>query len=170
MSGKRRYSLTKDSTKRCCSCGQFKNIAEFGWANKNKGYKDSSCRACVKIKNITFYKNRKKPIVDYLKTKFCVDCGYSDYRALDFDHVRGEKLFSIANGWCRPWSEIEKEIAKCDIRCRNCHAIRHSVSGYGGGPPITNKDAIEYYDLIETKEYVKPNPQLSFLDILGEKT
>lgn len=53
----------------------------------------------------------------------CVDCGETDPDVLDFDHVRGTKLFGIAQ-FIRlrpPTSRIQAEIKKCEIRCSNCH-------------------------------------------------
>ena len=57
----------------------------------------------------------------------CDDCGWAQWaRGLDWDHVRGVKIGSvatlIANG--RPWDEVEAETAKCDLVCANCHRIR----------------------------------------------
>ena len=57
----------------------------------------------------------------------CADCGnYYPAPAMQFDHVRGEKLFILAStsttniGRAR----IDTEIAKCDVVCANCHAMR----------------------------------------------
>jgi len=57
----------------------------------------------------------------------CHDCGWAKWaRGLDWDHVRGVKVTTIArmiaNG--RPWPEIETEMAKCELVCANCHRIR----------------------------------------------
>jgi hypothetical protein len=57
----------------------------------------------------------------------CADCGWRGWaRGLDWDHVEGVKFGGIAtliaNG--RPWTEIEVEMAKCDVVCANCHRIR----------------------------------------------
>ena len=53
----------------------------------------------------------------------CVDCGERDIRVLEFDHVRGKKVANISTlattGSC--WRRIAEEIAKCEIRCANCH-------------------------------------------------
>jgi hypothetical protein len=43
---------------------------------------------------------------------------------MDFDHVRGEKLFGIAVNMNISWERLEAEIAKCEIVCANCHRIR----------------------------------------------
>ena len=44
-------------------------------------------------------------------------------QGVQFDHVRGEKSENVGNlvagGY--PWSRIEAEIAKCEVRCANCH-------------------------------------------------
>lgn len=61
----------------------------------------------------------------YLLAHPCVDCGEGDLRVLDFDHRDGSqksaevmKLAKAAYSWRR----VMDEIAKCDVRCRNCHA------------------------------------------------
>lgn len=55
----------------------------------------------------------------------CKDCGYRAHAAaLDFDHVRGVKSFSLAS---RPWWSIKRlteEAEKCEVVCANCHRIR----------------------------------------------
>ncbi len=53
----------------------------------------------------------------------CVDCGEDDPIVLDFDHVRGVKVCDIsrmAHTGYKEWRIIE-ELAKCEIRCANCH-------------------------------------------------
>tara|TARA_R110001583_G_C5432044_1_gene388950 strand:+ start:131 stop:418 length:288 start_codon:yes stop_codon:yes gene_type:complete len=56
----------------------------------------------------------------------CVDCGEKDSIVLDFDHVRGEKVGSIADmGSSHSISSLKKEMRKCEVRCANCHRRRH---------------------------------------------
>lgn len=64
---------------------------------------------------------------NYLQHHPCVDCGNSDIRVLEFDHVRRTKKENIANMLQREvaWNTILKEISKCDVRCANCHRIKH---------------------------------------------
>lgn len=59
----------------------------------------------------------------YLEVNPCVDCGESDPVVLEFDHVRGEKLASISQllRSTRSWAVVEAEMAKCEVRCANCH-------------------------------------------------
>lgn len=72
------------------------------------------------------YKDRNRKIVEgYLKEHPCIDCGNTDLRVLDFDHVKGKKIGSISYGIKSSWP-IEKlltEIDKCEVRCANCHRI-----------------------------------------------
>ena len=68
----------------------------------------------------------------------CVDCGYAEHpAALQFDHVRGAKLeaVSILVGRRVPWSVVMAEIAKCEVRCANCHAVRTAERGQSGSRP-----------------------------------
>ena len=58
-------------------------------------------------------------------TAGCMDCGYNaDPLALDFDHVRGKKLYSVSKMIQRRWAVMWAEIAKCEVVCANCHRIR----------------------------------------------
>ena len=63
----------------------------------------------------------------YLSEHPCVDCGNTDHRVLEFDHVDPEKKkFTI----CRKIKDgvslitLAKEVEKCQVRCANCHRIR----------------------------------------------
>lgn len=54
----------------------------------------------------------------------CTDCGNSNPVVLDFDHRPGvQKLWNVSAMRGMRWSLIEVEIAKCDVRCGNCHRI-----------------------------------------------
>jgi hypothetical protein len=69
-------------------------------------------------------KDRKVAWIEaYFVEHPCVDCGETDRDVLDFDHVRGEKRFNVAQLRSGPWSlqRLIDEVAKCDVRCSNCH-------------------------------------------------
>jgi hypothetical protein len=132
--------------KHCPSCNLARSIDHFA---KNAAKKDglaSQCKACKKIyqdkwyeknkathiTNVTIRKKRiatknRERLGKYLTEHPCVDCGFEDIRALDFDHIRGYKKREVSKlvheGY--PWQTIADEIAKCEVRCANCHRIRH---------------------------------------------
>ena len=61
-------------------------------------------------------------INNYLKVNPCVDCGEADPIILEFDHVAG-KDFNISDATRKGVSikKLKDEIAKCEVRCANCH-------------------------------------------------
>lgn len=64
---------------------------------------------------------------EYLVVHPCVDCAEPDPIVLEFDHVeRSKKRASVAflarSGY--PWSTVLNELAKCEVRCANCHRRR----------------------------------------------
>jgi hypothetical protein len=66
-------------------------------------------------------------LAEYLLEHSCVDCGEDDVRVLDFDHEDPSlKEWNIGRltGMAMPWSRVEAEIAKCSVRCANCHRRR----------------------------------------------
>ena len=59
----------------------------------------------------------------YKASRGCVDCGEKNPIVLDFDHL-GKKLFDIANGVGRNPNTLAAEVAKCLVRCANCHRLK----------------------------------------------
>jgi hypothetical protein len=73
------------------------------------------------------FRRKARGYIEQLKRDTpCADCGsVFPPCCMHFDHVpeRGPKLFNVAN--CdRALADVKAEIAKCDIVCANCHAIR----------------------------------------------
>lgn len=78
---------------------------------------DSDVKA-LRIKKITF-------IHEYKERLGCLDCGEKDWIVLELDHRdRYEKLYQPSNLHHRSWEAIHTELAKCDVRCANCHRRR----------------------------------------------
>lgn len=68
---------------------------------------------------------KKRVAIRAAKSNPCKDCGFSyPYYVMQFDHVRGKKLFNIAEHHNTGIKKLLEEIAKCDIVCANCHAER----------------------------------------------
>ena len=82
---------------------------------------------------------RMRPILRALikrqKDRPCMDCGERyPSPVMEFDHVRGEKRFNIADAGSSGRSEagVLREIRKCDVVCANCHRMRTVGRGIGG--------------------------------------
>ena len=63
-------------------------------------------------------------LLNFLKTKRCIDCGESDPIVLEFNHknrsLKSRGIAKMLSGHFS-WNSVEKEIRKCEIRCANCH-------------------------------------------------
>lgn len=86
-----------------------------------------------------------RAVVRAARSKPCVDCGLQlPPECMELDHVRGEKLFrlNVTSAKSHSQAKIEAEIAKCDVRCPNCHRLRHFRLGdyrersAGGTPAV----------------------------------
>lgn len=65
----------------------------------------------------------KKFLADYKIKLGCKDCGYKKHHsALDFDHVKDNKVFNVC--FAKSITQAIKEIKKCEVVCSNCHRVR----------------------------------------------
>ena len=93
-------------------------------ANERKWYRRN--RSAIIARRLVRKRKITKLVRD-AKNKPCVDCGHSfPAVCMDFDHVRGDKLFSLAEARILGASvqRVKQEIKKCDLVCSNCHRIR----------------------------------------------
>lgn len=121
----------KDILKTCKSC--LKDLPESKYKfrsgnGRQAGQRHSMCNRCLYVKYTRPNIERKMAkIHEYQLEKGCTDCGYNKHpSALEFDHLPGtEKLFNIGEEiGNRSVESIWSEIAKCEVVCANCHAIR----------------------------------------------
>ena len=127
------------SLKKCTGCNVEKELQEFSQKTKTKLH--SRCKVCVRAKIREHYQKNKSYYIakslrhnkryinqnrqfvwDYLKLHPCIDCNESDPVVLEFDHLR-DKDKDISNMMHQAFSleRIKEEIAKCEVRCANCH-------------------------------------------------
>lgn len=106
--------------RRCGKCGEV---------NKDKFYgnKKSICGSCHNKYVIQRGRLWKAKAIEYKGGK-CVKCGYQKYQtSLDFHHLdprEKDPKFSSKRGWT--WERTKKELDKCVLLCRNCHAAVHT--------------------------------------------
>lgn len=126
----------------CSRCGETKSLDLFVRdASRNQGRK-YYCKACDTARKREAYAADPKPFrardaeryatrrawLWEQKSKPCTDCGlrWPPY-VMQFDHLpQFAKLFgldmqAVAN---RSMAAILAEVAKCELVCANCHAIR----------------------------------------------
>jgi hypothetical protein len=69
-------------------------------------------------------------VLNLLRTAACLDCGIADPLVLQFDHRPGE-IKDKDIGWYvssgSRASLLSDELAKCDVRCANCHRRRTAI-------------------------------------------
>ena len=129
-------------SKKCSYCKTLKAIQSFPIDKKRTDGCAHRCKECQKIfaklhyqKNKHKYKatrkyHRKEKLLyayNYKLSHPCVDCGEKDPIVLDFDHKNPKEKTSgistmVRNRTCI--KRIQIEIAKCDVRCANCHRRR----------------------------------------------
>jgi len=132
-------------TRVCARCHAEKLIDAFPIKNKSRGTRRAYCLPCCREYGKEHYR-RNRPaylwrtrtrnaidrpknrnfIYDYLRSHPCVDCGVNDPVVLEFDH-RDPALKTNDVGrliHAAPRSSLIAEIAKCDVRCGNCHRRR----------------------------------------------
>src|SRR5690348_9027667 len=125
--------------KLCPGCNEERDVEQdFRWKNQKQGIRQRWCKYCqaqamkvhyqnnmktyrdrALIRNASVNNENKQKLFVYLSAYPCIDCGNSDIRCLEFDHVEGPKTDNIARMITRGknWSVIEAEIAKCEVRC-----------------------------------------------------
>ena len=126
----------------CSKCHIEKEDDKFAYRDQTGGVRHRICKSCHDEYGKLYWKNHKDHLQDlqkkrrgrtreflneYLKSHPCVDCGCNDIRVLQFDHVNGGKIDSVSVMSQRRLStaELVEEIKKCEVRCANCHIIRH---------------------------------------------
>ena len=137
----------------CQRCGRTLEFSEFNWTSRAKGWLQSYCKACSRAyvrdhyernvayyiakahaRNLVYREDIRARLLAFFLAHPCVDCGEQDAIVLQFDHEDpSRKSATVADLFKRgfSWRTIEKEIAKCQIRCAmiTCGARRGSSAG-----------------------------------------
>lgn len=138
--------------KECLRCSKALVISEFGWRNKQHTKRRAYCNECMRLYRREYYhankelckeKKKKKQIEtrqhvrNYLKEHKCVDCEEDDPIVLEFDHLR-DKKYNISDlvRLGKSIRVVEEEIAKCEVRCANCHR-RKTAKDYNWWADLT---------------------------------
>ena len=139
-------------TKFCAKCQTFKSIAEMSIDKRNPTGVGSQCLSCSEA-YIREYWNKNRALMlertrkhwfnrhlwlNSLKNGSCIECGESfPPEAMDFDHVRGDKINSIGRMVTAHLNKILGEISKCELICANCHRVRTKKRKDASGHALT---------------------------------
>lgn len=123
-------------------CGKCKLEKDFSEFHKNAAKPDglqSNCKACKNeqyqgyysenkeryAKNSRTHRRRMREKIRSYKDKPCTDCGVQyPYYVMQFDHLDGDDKLGAIGRMSWSYVKLEQEVAKCDVVCANCHAVR----------------------------------------------
>jgi hypothetical protein len=119
----------EEPVRKCTACGVEYPESKF----KRRGGRQSHtrhtmCNRCLYVRYTRPNAQRNTQVVqDYKVQAGCADCGFNKHpAALEFDHRPGvDKKFNVMEKvGSYSMTKVWDEIAKCDVVCANCHAIR----------------------------------------------
>ena len=132
-------------SKKCSRCKETKPESEFHKHSKRPDGLNTQCKKCRNSYLKNWYKDNKElhlqrvkkskqrnrdMFLEYKQTLKCTNCPEDRWYVLDFHHKNPEeKEFNISEGLRDKISfkRMMKEVAKCDVLCKNCHAALHYV-------------------------------------------
>lgn len=116
--------------KRCSRCLETKDEEAFFYRGGGRKGLQSECLECSRERARTYRQVTRDKVSKYKISLGCQVCGNKNLQAcqLDLDHIdpltktyKGSHKAYDA-GWS--WERVEKELAKCLVTCKNCHALR----------------------------------------------
>jgi hypothetical protein len=134
-----RSPMNEPQTKRCGRCGEVKKTSEF---HRRRGGFQSWCKACKSEAAAEHYRANRDSRSAHNKLrqgefrawytglkagKPCTDCGRIFHpAAMHWDHLPGYDKSAPLGELVRHGSreQVLREIAKCELVCANCHAVR----------------------------------------------
>lgn len=115
----KRASSPDGYQQRCKTCTSILHRSHY--EEKTDYYKQKATRH-----NKGYRKRNQEFLFKYLSQNPCVDCGESNPMLLEFDH-RENKSYDVSTMLTLSEKSIQDEIAKCDIRCANCHRMKTAI-------------------------------------------
>lgn len=118
--------LAETDSKRCSRCQQTKTRAEFGRNGARHDGLTVYCTPCVHAYTTERYRTLRAQALKALGG-MCVDCGFSDERALQIDHVNGDGAVDRRTGNIntkRLKSVLTDTEGRYQLLCTNCNTIK----------------------------------------------
>lgn len=120
----------------CRTCQQTLSDCEFCYRGGSRKGLQADCKACSRERARTYRQEQRAKVAAYKLSIGCEVCGFKAEHScqLDLDHIDPDsKEYKGSHkaydaGWS--WGRIEKELAKCTVTCKNCHALRTHTEGH----------------------------------------
>lgn len=131
--------------KTCSRCETEKKLSEFRRDKAQPSGYQSWCKVCARSQHQSMYtvkygakarernkirgEDTRRKLHDFKDAHPCILCGEQERTCLDFHHLDPhQKDFGISTllKGTRSWESILKEIEKCVVLCKNCHAKVHA--------------------------------------------
>ena len=128
--------------KTCKECKQTLDDSNFYACQTGRDKKSTKCKECTRIANLAARRNRAQHYSDVQRRRSkmrvdtfrkwkseqgCLFCSESEACCLDLHHkdpnTKEDAVANLAAKWS--WDRLQKEIDKCVVVCRNCHAKIH---------------------------------------------
>ena len=147
----------------CTKCGETKPLEAFPPVRRGEERLQTWCRDCFAAYGRAYYRRHRDSqkarllrnsattradnramAIAYLRAHPCVDCGEADVVVLQFDHLRDKRtdVATLINSGAT-WHLIEEEIAKCEVRCANCHRMMTALRYLERQPARTSRPTAE---------------------------
>jgi hypothetical protein len=122
--------------RQCRTCLENKPEEEYFYRGGGRKGLQADCKDCSRKVARKFRQVTRDKVGAYKMTKGCEVCGFKAEHPcqLDLDHIDPKtKTYKGSHkaydaGWS--WERVEKELAKCVVTCKNCHALRTYNEGH----------------------------------------
>ncbi len=115
---------------RCANCHRRVTARRAGWSRLAGDVDDPRRGFSAPVRR------NLRHVHEVLAGGHCVDCGETDMLVLEFDHVGAKRGQISTMVWNVSFATLLAEIAKCEIRCCNCHR-RATAKRRGTAAPDT---------------------------------
>lgn len=148
--------------KRCPRCRETKSHSEFHLSRRRRDGLQSICKSCravidheryerqrgTRVPTRTWERGHRLWLLNLKTDRPCTDCGkVFPPEVMQWDHIPGNlKLGDISTSFKgRSRQDVLDEIAKCELVCTNCHALR-TFERAGWAMSWSVREVIDVYD------------------------
>lgn len=121
-------------SKQCYRCLRTKPISSFSHNRSKPDGLNGECMDCRKVINREYYRNIKIAVIELLGGR-CVECGNTDVRVLQLDHVNDDGYldrpkFGAGVVLARAILSGKRSVEGLQILCGNCHHLKSWSQGW----------------------------------------